>query len=412
IGGFGLLAASVLFLPFIVLDRSPKNEPTPARPAASYDRVARGSLLVPGRLVFISGFCVMLVEIIASRLVAGHSGQSLYTWTSVSGVILGGISVGNWLGGVLADRFPSRPLVGVLFFVSSVLTMTVLVSHQVVANATAEWMGETSWATRVLTVVFVAFFFPSAALGTISPAVAKWALDYGYAAGRTVGTIYAWNTWGSICGTFCTGFFLISMFYCSKLLTTASLGLALIATWFLLSSGRFLPGLTAGLWSAAASFAVYLAILPAAKFEEVVLTLFPVPEVQAEELTYKDEGAKGELVVPKESDLKRTCEKRERERLRFAAGLLCRNEEVNLYDQYNFRDDFQFYDESNYYTIQVSEETVESNLLDDFEIGSNGEPTKNESDRYVPRQRLVRQLILDALIHGYVDMQDHKYLHY
>jgi hypothetical protein len=33
---------------------------------------------------------------------------SLYTWTSVIGVVLAGVSPGNYLGGRLADRWPAR----------------------------------------------------------------------------------------------------------------------------------------------------------------------------------------------------------------------------------------------------------------------------------------------------------------
>ena len=47
---------------------------------------------------------VAVLEIVAGRLIAPYVGVSLYTWTAVIGVILAGLSVGNWLGGVWADR--------------------------------------------------------------------------------------------------------------------------------------------------------------------------------------------------------------------------------------------------------------------------------------------------------------------
>ena len=59
-------------------------------------------------IVFISSFCVMIVELIAARLLAPHIGVSLYTWTSIIGIILAGIALGNYLGGKIADRYPSR----------------------------------------------------------------------------------------------------------------------------------------------------------------------------------------------------------------------------------------------------------------------------------------------------------------
>jgi spermidine synthase/Tfp pilus assembly protein PilF len=58
--------------------------------------------------------------------------------------------------------------------------------------------------------VFVVFLIPSTLLGTISPVVAKMALDRGLSTGRTVGDIYAWGAAGSIAGTFLAGFWLIA----------------------------------------------------------------------------------------------------------------------------------------------------------------------------------------------------------
>ena len=42
-------------------------------------------------------------EMAPGRLVSRHLGSSIYGWTSVIGVLLGGLSLGNFLGGKLAD---------------------------------------------------------------------------------------------------------------------------------------------------------------------------------------------------------------------------------------------------------------------------------------------------------------------
>ena len=61
-------------------------------------------LLIPSATVFFSSACIMVLEIVAGRLVARHLGSSLYTWTSVIGVVLAGITLGNVLGGRIADQ--------------------------------------------------------------------------------------------------------------------------------------------------------------------------------------------------------------------------------------------------------------------------------------------------------------------
>jgi predicted membrane-bound spermidine synthase len=58
--------------------------------------------LVPHAVVFVASIGVMIEELVVGRLVASYLGNSLYTWTSVTSILLGGISRGNWLGGGLA----------------------------------------------------------------------------------------------------------------------------------------------------------------------------------------------------------------------------------------------------------------------------------------------------------------------
>ncbi|MHC4542267.1 MAG: fused MFS/spermidine synthase, partial [Planctomycetota bacterium] len=66
------------------------------------------SIAIPSGTVFLSSFCIMVLELVAARLIARHLGSSLYTWTAVIGVVLAGITIGNYLGGRVADRFRPR----------------------------------------------------------------------------------------------------------------------------------------------------------------------------------------------------------------------------------------------------------------------------------------------------------------
>ncbi len=62
-----------------------------------------------------------------------------------------------------------------------------------------------SWPYRILFVVTLVFFLPSLSLGTVSPVVAKLAVDRLKSYKRTgtaIGQVYAWGMVGSILGTF------------------------------------------------------------------------------------------------------------------------------------------------------------------------------------------------------------------
>ena len=157
-------------------------------------------------LVFISSACVLVIELIAGRIMAPYVGVSLYTWTSIIGIVLAGMSVGNYLGGVVADRHASRHTLGVIFVAGSVSCLLILVITDLVIGQTFRL----SLLPRIVVYTTAIFLLPSLVLGMVSPLVVKLALADLQRTGNTVGTIYAFSTAGSIVGTFLTGFWLIS----------------------------------------------------------------------------------------------------------------------------------------------------------------------------------------------------------
>lgn len=169
---------------------------------------------LPHAVVFASSMGVMIVELVASRLVAKYLGSSLYTWTSVIGIVLGGISLGNWLGGKLADRFSPRRIIPLLLLACSILTFLIVVLDLAVGRVT-RILGVEAFTMSILVrsvlLIVALFFLPSTALGTISPVMAKYALDQAAGVGRTVGGIYAAGSLGSIAGTFLAGYVLIPL---------------------------------------------------------------------------------------------------------------------------------------------------------------------------------------------------------
>lgn len=165
-------------------------------------------ILIPSVTVFVSSACIMTLELVAGRIIARYLGASLYTWTSVIGVVLTGITIGNYLGGRIADRFPPRKALSALLGISSAACVIVIILNNLVGEWF--WLWKLSWPVHIFIHVSLIFMLPSTLLGTISPVVAKTALDKGLPTGRTVGDIYACGAAGSIIGTFLTGFYLIA----------------------------------------------------------------------------------------------------------------------------------------------------------------------------------------------------------
>jgi len=186
-----------------------------------------GDWLIPNATVFIASGCVMIIEIVAGRVVSQHLGQSLYTWTSIIGVILAGISLGNYLGGRLSDRFDPRRTLAVMFIIGSATCLTIPAIN--IAMGSFRLLGDLSWPNRIVLHVAITFLTPSIVLGTISPLVAKMALARSRQVGRTIGDVYAWGAAGSIAGTFLAGFYLISWLGNTAVICVVSGVLALLA---------------------------------------------------------------------------------------------------------------------------------------------------------------------------------------
>jgi tetratricopeptide (TPR) repeat protein len=194
------------------------------------------SVYIPRITVFVSSACIMIIEIVAGRMIARYLGSTLYVWTSVIGVVLGGIAIGNYIGGRIADSKPARQTLAILFGVSSVACIVTIFANTLIGGFEALWLLPLP--LRSLFHVMLVFLLPSTLLGTISPVIAKMALDLGLPQGNTIGSIYAWGAAGSIAGTFLAGFVLIALIGTSAIVFSVGAILLMLGIlyWF-----KFIP---------------------------------------------------------------------------------------------------------------------------------------------------------------------------
>jgi spermidine synthase len=158
-------------------------------------------------IVFVASSATLVLEIAAGRLLASYFGVSLYTWTCIIGVILAGVSLGNYLGGAVADQAGSRRTLGLVLATGGLASLFILpfTTIELLALAPSGWPV----VVRMVLITGFLFFLPSTMLGMVSPLVIKRTLTDLTRAGSVVGRIYAWSTLGSITGVFLTGFVLI-----------------------------------------------------------------------------------------------------------------------------------------------------------------------------------------------------------
>lgn len=157
-------------------------------------------------LVFVASAAVLIVEILATRLVAPYLGVSLEVFTGIIGVILAGISIGAWMGGRAADRLDPRALPGPLLTAGGLSSM----ASPLLVDWAGSWVG--SGPSGIVVLTTMAFFAPAALLSAVPPVIVKIQLSSLRHTGSVVGSYSAVGTVGALFGTFVTGFVLIAAF--------------------------------------------------------------------------------------------------------------------------------------------------------------------------------------------------------
>ena len=171
---------------------------------------SRTMILLIYCIAFLSGGVFLGLEIVASRVVAPYFGNSIYVWGSLISVFLLALSIGYFLGGILADRMPNFKTLSLVVLTAGVFVMLVPVMHESVGL----FVSGLDWDLRlaVLLAVSVYFLIPSVLMGMVSPYIVKLRTTEFAVLGQSAGNVYAISTLGSITGAFLVSFVLITLF--------------------------------------------------------------------------------------------------------------------------------------------------------------------------------------------------------
>lgn len=145
-------------------------------------------------LVFVSGMSVMVSELVAGRIVAPCFGQSIRTWTALTGVTLLGCTLGNALGAILSRRSPQR-VAGCAFVLGGASMMSVPFVLPLLSP-----LG-------LVPSVVLSWILPSVLLGCVTPSAAAAVVRF-ERNGSDLSLLYALSMAGSLLGSGLGGLFL------------------------------------------------------------------------------------------------------------------------------------------------------------------------------------------------------------
>jgi spermidine synthase len=187
-------------------------------------------------VVFVCGAVLMAFEIIGSRMLAPYFGNSIFVWGSLISVVLTALSVGYWLGGIAADRWPRFSILATLIAVPGVIIALLPFVYPELNRAIAS--GDMGSRLGPLVSCLTLFLVPSVFLGTISPFAVRLQARAVASVGSTAGGLYAVSTAGSILGTLVTAFYLIAVLGVANIVHGLGLTLLVVAAGILVGRGR------------------------------------------------------------------------------------------------------------------------------------------------------------------------------
>lgn len=191
---------------------------------------------------FFAGMSVMAVELGASRLLAPYFSSSQIVWTIIIGTIMIAMALGNIYGGKKADQNPDPDrLYARMIFAALWIAAIPAVGKYIILGISALLIFTVSsgflvWAAFIACMVI--FVFPLFLLGTVTPSLVKYTVDSLTDNGRTVGMLNAFNTIGSILGTFLPTFVTIPAVGTSMTFLIFAGILLLLAVIYFLSAKR------------------------------------------------------------------------------------------------------------------------------------------------------------------------------
>ncbi|MFN2182462.1 MAG: spermidine synthase, partial [Anaerolineae bacterium] len=154
--------------------------------------------------VFIAGMTTLAAELTASRLIGIVFGTSNLVWASIIGLILIYLTLGYFVGGRWADRWPqAAAMYRVLAWGAFTLGIVPYIAAPVLRFAARAVEGlQVAVLAGSFAAVLVLFSVPITLLGTISPFAIRLSVDSTDTSGRAAGTVYGISTLGSFIGTF------------------------------------------------------------------------------------------------------------------------------------------------------------------------------------------------------------------
>lgn len=175
---------------------------------------------IPGTVViavaFVSGFCIMTIEMLGARIMAPYFGGSQYVWGSIITIFMLALALGYLLGGRLSMRKPNAVTYGMFFIAAAVFSLPIILFADVIMRPIFLTIEDPRYGSLFASIAM--FFVPTCILGMISPYSVRLLVKSQEHSGHIAGQLYFVSTIGSAAGTLGTSFYFVLYFDVNQIL--------------------------------------------------------------------------------------------------------------------------------------------------------------------------------------------------
>lgn len=158
-------------------------------------------------VAFVSGFCIMTIEMLGARIMAPYFGGSLSVWGSIITIFMLALAFGYLMGGRLSRRVPNPVTFAMFFIGAAVFSLPIILFADSIMRPIFMAIEDPRYGSLFASIFL--FFIPTSILGMISPYSVRLLVDSSEHSGHMAGLLFFISTLGSAAGTLGTSFYFV-----------------------------------------------------------------------------------------------------------------------------------------------------------------------------------------------------------
>lgn len=167
-------------------------------------------------MAFISGFCIMTIEMLGARIMAPYFGGSQYVWGSIITIFMLALATGYLLGGRLSTRNPNAVTYALFFICAALFSLPIILFADSIMQPIFLNIEDPRYGSLLASIIM--YFVPTSILGMISPYSVRLLVQSHELSGHMAGQLFFISTIGSAAGTLGTSFYFVLWFDVNQIL--------------------------------------------------------------------------------------------------------------------------------------------------------------------------------------------------